>query len=90
MLSVIYAEYHTQALHVECLYAECHYAKCHYAECRYAECHYAECRSTVDPHIFSTKKRNNKISLNKHTPYLPYRNVCFKLRTMICWNGEAL
>jgi hypothetical protein len=40
MLSVIYAECHSQAL-----YAECRYAECRYAECRYAECRYAECRS---------------------------------------------
>jgi hypothetical protein len=39
MLSLIYAECHTQAL-----YTDCHYAECLYAECRYAECHYAECR----------------------------------------------
>jgi hypothetical protein len=87
MLSVIYAECHLcwVSFMLSVIYAECHYA-----ECRYAECHYAECRSTVDPHIFSTKKRNNKISLNKHTPYLPYRNVCFKLRTMIYWIDETL
>jgi hypothetical protein len=41
MMSVIYAECHTQAL-----YAQCRYAECHYAECRYAKCRYAECRNT--------------------------------------------
>jgi hypothetical protein len=34
MLSVNYAECHTQAL-----YAECYYAEYHYVECRYVECH---------------------------------------------------
>jgi hypothetical protein len=50
MLSVFYAECHSQVLYAKCSYAECRYAECRYAECRnaecsYAECHYAECRS---------------------------------------------
>jgi hypothetical protein len=34
MLSVTYAECHTQALYAECCYAECHYSECRYPERR--------------------------------------------------------
>jgi hypothetical protein len=42
MLTVNYAECHTNAPYADCHYAECHtnapYADCHYSECRYSEC----------------------------------------------------
>jgi hypothetical protein len=42
LLSVIYAQYHIQALYAECRYTECRYVKCHYAERCYAECRSAD------------------------------------------------
>ncbi len=56
MLSVIYAECHTQALYADCRYDECLYAECHlqalYADCRYSGCRGADVN--VIKHFVST------------------------------------